>query len=168
MDLNEATALLEYHYWARDRALDAAEKLSPEEYTRDLSNSFPSVRDTLVHIYSASRVWCSRWLGDSSARMLDAAAFPDVPALRAVWKEHESRVDGVLHHVAAGGLDQVIEYSTFDGKTWRQSFAHQFSHMVNHSSYHRGQVTTMLRQLGAAPPKSMDLITFYRDRSHIR
>jgi uncharacterized damage-inducible protein DinB len=37
-------------------------------------------------------------------------------------------------------------------------------HMVNHASYHRGQVTTMLRQLGAAPPQSMDLITFYRDR----
>jgi uncharacterized damage-inducible protein DinB len=36
---------------------------------------------------------------------------------------------------------------------------------VNHASYHRGQVTTMLRQLGARPPRSMDLITFYRERS---
>jgi len=37
-------------------------------------------------------------------------------------------------------------------------------HVVNHGSYHRGQVTTMLRQLGAAPPKYMDLIVFYREK----
>jgi uncharacterized damage-inducible protein DinB len=85
MDLNEAATLLEYHYWARDRALEAAEPLSPQQYTRDLSNSLPSVRDTLVHIYSAEWVWCSRWLGDSSVRMLDPAPFPDVVTLKASW-----------------------------------------------------------------------------------
>jgi uncharacterized damage-inducible protein DinB len=37
-------------------------------------------------------------------------------------------------------------------------------HVVNHSTYHRGQVTTMIRQLGAAPPQAMDLIAFYRER----
>ena len=36
--------------------------------------------------------------------------------------------------------------------------------VVNHASYHRGQVTTLLRQLGAPPAKSMDLIPFYRER----
>jgi len=36
---------------------------------------------------------------------------------------------------------------------------------VNHATYHRGQVTTMLRQIGAAPPKSMDMIQFFRERS---
>ena len=38
-------------------------------------------------------------------------------------------------------------------------------HMVNHASYHRGQVTTMLRQLGAQPAKSMDMIAFYREQA---
>jgi uncharacterized damage-inducible protein DinB len=37
-------------------------------------------------------------------------------------------------------------------------------HVVNHATYHRGQVTTLLRQLGATPPKSQDLIAFYRER----
>jgi uncharacterized damage-inducible protein DinB len=39
-------------------------------------------------------------------------------------------------------------------------------HVVNHGSYHRGQVTTMLRQLGAKPPQSMDMIMFYRERQN--
>jgi uncharacterized damage-inducible protein DinB len=38
-------------------------------------------------------------------------------------------------------------------------------HVVNHASYHRGQVTTMLRQLGAQPAKPLDMIAFYRSRS---
>jgi uncharacterized damage-inducible protein DinB len=37
-------------------------------------------------------------------------------------------------------------------------------HVVNHGSYHRGQVTTMMRQLGAKPAKYMDLIAFYREK----
>ena len=45
--------LLDYHYWARDRLLSAVAALSPEEFTRNLVSSFPSVRDSLVHIYSA-------------------------------------------------------------------------------------------------------------------
>jgi uncharacterized damage-inducible protein DinB len=36
-------------------------------------------------------------------------------------------------------------------------------HVVNHGSYHRGQVTTMLRQLGSKPPKSLDMIAYYRE-----
>jgi uncharacterized damage-inducible protein DinB len=37
-------------------------------------------------------------------------------------------------------------------------------HVVNHATYHRGQVTTMLRQLGVEPAQAMDLIAFYRER----
>ena len=38
-------------------------------------------------------------------------------------------------------------------------------HVVNHGSYHRGQVTTMLRQLGAEPAKGMDMIAYYRAKA---
>ena len=44
-------------------------------------------------------------------------------------------------------------------------FSHMLQHVVNHATYHRGQVTTMLRQLGAPAPKPQDLIRFYRDRA---
>ena len=45
--------LLDFHYWARDRMLDAIEPLTPEQWTRDLGSSFRSVRDTVAHIYAA-------------------------------------------------------------------------------------------------------------------
>ena len=60
MNQQELQTLLDYHYWARDRMLDAAEKLTPDQFGRDLESSFRSVRDTLAHIYAAEWAWCSR------------------------------------------------------------------------------------------------------------
>jgi len=56
-------ALLDYHYWAQERVFEAVEPLAPEQFTRDLGNSFPSVRDTLVHIHFAECAWHARWKG---------------------------------------------------------------------------------------------------------
>ena len=61
MNLEELRVLVDYHYWARDRVLDAAAALTPDQFTRDMGSSFRSIRDTLVHFYSAEWAWCSRW-----------------------------------------------------------------------------------------------------------
>ena len=60
-------------------------------------------------------------------------------------------------------IQRVIRYRTFAGLESSSVLWQMLQHVVNHASYHRGQVTTMLRQLGAAPPKGTDLITFYRE-----
>jgi len=161
MNQQELQTLLDYHYWARDRVLDAAEKLTPDQFGRDLGSSFRSVRDTLAHIYAAEWAWCSRWKGVSPT------AFPadppaDVAAIRAKWGALESDVRAVLDRMGEDGVDRVIEYTMLNGDARASIFSHMLQHVVNHASYHRGQVTTLLRQLGAAPPQGMDLITFYR------
>ncbi len=162
MTLEELRTLLDYHYWARDRVLDAAEKLTPEELTRNLGSSFRSVRDTLAHTYAAEWAWCSRWNGQSPTAPPPVDTLPDVATLRAKWTELESNVRAVLDRLGEQGMDRVFEYTMVNGDARRSIFWHMLQHVVNHGSYHRGQVTTMLRQLGAAPPQGMDLITFYR------
>ena len=164
MNLHTLDSLLDYHYWARDRILDAAERLSAEQLTRDLGNSFPSVRDTLVHLFSAEWIWCARWEGQSPQTMLDPETFPDVASIRAAWTDHEQKVRAILTTLGENGITRTIEYKTLTGLVSAQPFWQMLQHVVNHGSYHRGQVTTMLRQLGAAPAKSMDLIAFYRER----
>ena len=78
MNSADLRTLVDYHYWARDRALDAAALLTPEQFTRDLGSSFKSVRDTLAHTYSAEWAWYQRWQGTSPAAMLQYDQFPDV------------------------------------------------------------------------------------------
>ena len=162
MTFRELQTLVEYHYWARDRVLEAVEALTPEEFTRDLGNSFKSVRDTLVHCVGADWVWRSRWEGTSPAALFDAAGFADVASVRERWTEEEQRLRAFLDRLGEDGLERTFEYRMFDGTPSAQPFWQALQHLVNHGSYHRGQITTMLRQLGAAGPKPTDLIAFYR------
>lgn len=163
MTLQDLKTLLDFHYWARDRVLDAVAALSPDHYTRDLGGSFKSVRDTLVHLYSAEWAWYQRWQGISPTAMLPFADYPDVDALRRAWSEHERKVRAHLDSLGEEGLTRVISYRLISGQAGASPFWQMLQHMVNHGSYHRGQVTTMLRQLGAKPPASVDMITYYRE-----
>lgn len=164
MNLDDLRTLLDYHYWARDRMLDAAELLTQEQLTCNLGNSFGSVRDTIAHMYAAEWAWYSRWQGESPAGPLPLDRFADLPAIRRAWAEQEARVRGFVEALGEGGLSRVFEYRLLSGQPGASAFWQMLQHVVNHATYHRGQVTTMLRQLGAAPPKSTDLIAFYRER----
>ena len=168
MTYQDLQTLLEYHYWARDRMLAALDALTPEQYTRDLGSSFRSIRDTAVHTYAAEWAWHLRWQGEGPTALLPPDRFPDVASLRAVWAEHEGKMRAFLQRTGEGGVDRVIEYRLLNGDPGATPFWQMLQHVVNHASYHRGQVTTMLRQIGAQPPKSMDLIAFYRTRTSHR
>jgi uncharacterized damage-inducible protein DinB len=61
------------------------------------------------------------------------------------------------------GISRVYEYKSLAGQAGSSPFWQMLQHVVNHASYHRGQLTTMLRQLGAQPGKSMDMIAYYRE-----
>ena len=165
MTLQDLRSLLEYHYWARDRMLAALEALTPEQYTRDLGSSFRSIRDTAVHVYAAEWAWYSRWQGQSPAALIKPETFPDLPSLGRAWTELEEKMRDFLEKAGESGLERVIEYKLLSGDPGASPFWQMLQHVVNHASYHRGQITTMLRQIGAQPAKSMDMIAFYRTRT---
>lgn len=162
MTLQDLLTLVDYHYWARDRLLDAVGMLTPDQFTRDMGSSFGSVRDTCAHIYAAEWAWYSRWQGVSPTALLPPDQFPDVASIRQPWTEQETRLRAFLESLGEAGINKVFEYKLMSGHSGATVFWQMLQHVVNHASYHRGQVTTMLRQLGAAPPKPMDLIAFYR------
>jgi uncharacterized damage-inducible protein DinB len=167
MTLAEVTTLLDYHYWARDRLLDAVETLTPEQLTRDMGSSFRSVRDTLVHLCQVEWIWHARWNGTSPAAPLQEhlpERFTDAASIRRLWSEHERAVRAFVEKLGEAGLSRTIDYRNMAGQPGRSAYWQMLQHLVNHASYHRGQVTTMVRQLGGTPAKSMDLIAFYRER----
>jgi uncharacterized damage-inducible protein DinB len=165
MNLQELRTLVDYHYWARDRLLDAVDRLSSEQLNENLGNSFPTIRATLVHLYGAERIWCARWAGESPRSMPDLSEFPDLPSIHRAWADQERQIRALLERFGEEGVETVIEYRMANGQPQAQPFWQMLQHLVNHGSYHRGQITTMLRQLEQAPPASMDLIAFYRERN---
>ena len=162
MNVQDLQTMLDYHYWARDRLLAALEPLTPEQYTRDLGSSFKSIRDTVTHIYAAEWAWHERWQGRSPTALLPADLFPDLAALRAAWAEHEVKMRAFVAQLGDRGTDRIIEYKLLSGQGGTSPVWQMLQHVVNHASYHRGQVTTMLRQIGAPPAKPMDMIAYYR------
>lgn len=164
MNAKDLSLLLDYHYWARDRLLEALDPLTPEQFTRDMGNSFRSIRDTAAHIYAAEWAWYSRWLGDSPTALLPGDLFPNVAILRQTWSDHEAKMRAFFSAEDDDGLNRVIEYTLLSGHHGASVLWQMAQHVFNHATYHRGQVVTMLRQLGATPPKPMDLIAFYRLR----
>ena len=164
MSIDDLRVLVDYHYWARDRLLQAVDALTPEQFTRDMGNSFRSIRDTLVHLYFAEWVWHMRWQGTSPVGPpFPSETFADVEAIRQVWAEHEAKMRAFVEGLGPDGTTRVIDYTNLAGERSSAAMWQMVQHVVNHASYHRGQVTTMLRQLGAPPPRSTDLITFYRE-----
>ena len=164
MDLQDLKTLLDYHYWARDRMFDALEPLTPEQFNRDLGSSFKSLRETVVHVYAAEWAWHSRWTGHSPTALVTGEPLDDLAAIRGTWTAHEAKMRAFVDGLGDASVARVIEYKLLSQQPGASPFWQMLQHVVNHASYHRGQVTTMLRQVGAAPAKSMDMIAFYRSR----
>jgi uncharacterized damage-inducible protein DinB len=165
MNLQDLNTLLDYHYWARDRMYEVLAPLTNEQATRDLGGSFGSIHDTVAHLYAAEIVWYGRWQGESPASLMTGDAFPDLAAVRAAWLDHESKMRAFVNELGEPGVERVFEFKMFSGQTSAAPFWQMLQHLVNHGSYHRGQVTSKLRQLGAQPAKSLDMIAFYRNRA---
>jgi uncharacterized damage-inducible protein DinB len=164
MNFQDLRTLLDYHYWARDRLLEALEPLSAEQAKRDMGSSFPSIRDTVTHLYAAEVAWYARWQGASSTALIAGDQFPDLAAVQRAWLDHEPKMRAFVEQLGEEGIARVFEFKLLSGAAGSSPFWQMLQHVVNHASYHRGQVTTMLRQLGAPPAKSMDMIAFYRAR----
>jgi uncharacterized damage-inducible protein DinB len=159
MNKKDIQLLYEYNRWANACIFKAVSALNAEQFTQDLASSHRSVRDTLVHIVSGEWIWLKRWQGQSPKSMFDPADFPSLAALQVKWAEVEREQMDFVRNVTDFSLEKVVAYKNIQGETWRYPLQHMMQHLVNHSTYHRGQVTTMLRQLGAEPA-AIDFLVF--------
>jgi len=164
MTPSELHDLFLYNQWANRRSLGACDPLTSEQFTRDLGNSFPSVRDTLVHIIGAEWIWYERFHGRSHTDLPSYAELRDVAAIRSRMEELDSSLVAFVAALGAAGPERVIVYRTFAGKEFSGPLGPLLQHLANHGTYHRGQVTTLLRQL-SAKAVSTDLVAFHRERA---
>ncbi|HZP47431.1 MAG TPA: DinB family protein [Vicinamibacterales bacterium] len=162
MNVRDLQTMIDYHYWARNRLFEALEALTPGQYNQDLGSSFKSIRDTATHTYAAEWAWYQRWQGESPSALLPSDQFADLAALKAAWLDHERKMRAFVDGLTDADVDRVIEFRMLNGTTGASPIGQMVQHVVNHASYHRGQITTLLRQLGAAPAKSMDMIAYFR------
>jgi uncharacterized damage-inducible protein DinB len=164
VDLETIQQLFDYNVWANQRTIAGCEALSTEQFVQQVGGSFGSVRNTLAHIMDVEWLYHERWQGRSPATIPKAENYSNLSDIKSRWKSVDADMNRFVRGLSTESIAEVIEFRNTKGLLFRQPLWETMQHLVNHGTYHRGQVTTLLRQLGAVPQAS-DMIYFYRERS---
>lgn len=165
MTLSEVKLLHAYNSWADNRIFEALTTLPPAQYMQDMKGSHGGIHTTLVHLVGAEKVWLERFQG-AAQPFLSENPPASLGELKAVWEKVGFDTAKWLGTMTDKKLGETFTMKTLKGDTFTHVFWQAFQHVVNHSSYHRGQIITMMRQLGVKPPGT-DLIQFYRETAKL-
>lgn len=145
----------EYHVWANKRVFARLEELPEEVLLQEMSNVFPTIHAGLMHIYRVDTIWLSGMKGNSYEQIKEL-----------LFNVEEKTKGKSLKQLEAVFSELAEAYKTFlnSDTDWQamKDFPHPsygvlhasieelIQHVVNHGTYHRGNITSMLRQLGHA------------------
>jgi uncharacterized damage-inducible protein DinB len=156
--MNPLVTHVNYDRWANLALLDAASALDREAFMRPLGGSFPSVQLAFVHILWAESLWLARWQGQSFTATIDPQAYPTPQSLNHALEAVHSEQLVFLTGTPDSSLDRPITYVNFHGQSWAYPLCEMVQHLIVHSAFHRGQVASLLRQLGLVPPHTDYLV----------
>ena len=148
MTISELFDNYEYNRWAHERILESAIGLGADSYDRETGGSFPSLRATLEHLLAVEVVWLSRWEGHSLGEPPDYSGCRDADALRSIWRSFWQRQFRFLNDLVEEDLAHLVAIRTRTGIEAAQPLRDTLTHLLLHSSYHRGQAASQIRQLG--------------------
>jgi uncharacterized damage-inducible protein DinB len=164
MDLETIKQLFDYNAWANQRTVAGCESIADEKFLQQVGGSFGSLRSTLAHIMDVEWLYHERWQGCAPASFPKAENYSNLADINTRWKSIDADMNRYVCALTANDITRVIEFRNTKGISFRHPLWETMQHLVNHSTYHRGQVTTLLRQLGGVAQYS-DMIYFFRERS---
>ena len=152
--------LLDFNDWATRLLHEAVGRLSPEEWATEVGGSFGSIQGTMAHMVGAEWIWLERWKGTSPSSAPSELQDRDARTLADRWEAERTAWIGAR---SDEDLRRVLSYRRLNGEPSSTPMDVLVRHVVNHSTYHRGQVAAFLRNLGKTPPSS-DLVLWHRHR----
>jgi uncharacterized damage-inducible protein DinB len=173
MDLAGVRALFRYNQWANEQVLTAVSQVPVATFLHAVHpQPDGSIRGVLTHIVWSEWIWLQRWKGATDLvfqpadfakvpreLVLSAEDYPTVEALRERFRTVGSETSDYVLTLTTDDLERVVTYRTPSAEAWLCVMWRQLVHTVNHSTYHRGQVTVMLRERGYQP-RSSDFVGF--------
>ena len=154
-------AHVNYNVWANQR-ISQMLSINKELLDKEVPSSFTSLRKTVFHIWDAEIIWLARLKGNSmeyfpSTQYEPETSIDKFPENSKEFAEFvESKDDVFLNTICHYKNTQKKEFSNFNYEI--------ILHCMNHSTYHRGQLTTMLRNLGVTELITTDLIAYMREK----
>ncbi|MFZ5824733.1 MAG: DinB family protein [Bacillota bacterium] len=145
--------LLNYHYDRRERLYRFLEELSPAELTRDVKVGWQSIQGILLHALEAEAFWVQYALQKRERPDWDFGEFPDIPAIRRQAARVREQTEAYLATLSEADLGREAAITYSSGAETRFTIAKALMHVILHDAHHRGQASTLARQLGYEPPE---------------
>ncbi len=155
------TLLAEYNAWINQKLYTTVAELSDEERTANRGAFFGSVHGTLNHLMVADRIWLQRFAQNFASPLalkwiaqlprptaLDQILFTDFQEMRAQREVIDTSIKEWVGTLSQTDLEQILNYSSMKGIAACQPFSSVLLHFFNHQTHHRGQITTLLSQMG--------------------
>jgi uncharacterized damage-inducible protein DinB len=161
MSIQYFIELAKFNIWANEMIISWLEQISDEQWELEVINSFNSIKETTLHIVSAEHAWHQRLLNVENIAWLQSEYNGTKEETLALWRTQSENLHAFVANFG-GELDDKLSFKRLNGDQYSMPIYQVFAHVFNHSTYHRGQLVTMLRQVGFTQVSSTDLLAFYR------
>lgn len=155
-------ALADYNIWADNMAIEWLNQINEEQWNQVIISSFSSIRQTAIHIASAEKIWIDFWEKVPDPVYLSVEFKGTKNDLIEIWRKASAGLKNFIEKYPEENYLQQVTLKKPNGEEDRMGFSQTFPHIINHSTFHRGQLVTMLRQAGFTNLSSTDLFTYYR------
>lgn len=158
--------LARYNVWATRRLVEAVAEVSEDDYRKDLGLFFRSIHGTLNHLLVAEHMlWYPRFARGVSPKVeLSAEVEPDRDRLAQALKGGAANWLPLIESWPAERFDGLLNYTNMRGQAMSLPFTATLTHVFNHSTHHRGQITAALTALGQPCPE-LDLVYLLQEES---
>jgi uncharacterized damage-inducible protein DinB len=143
--------MFEYMRWADAQMQAAARTVNDEGYYKEQGISIGSIHKLLVHCMAVQWLWLSRWRGESPTRLENHEDWPTRDALSARWPLVHSAITDFLGTTSPKQLAREVQYRNTRGELSAVPLGDLMLHMIDHATYHRGQLNTMIKRAGGTP-----------------
>lgn len=166
MDLRDSLVMMAgYNRWMNEKLYAVCTQLSDEVRKRDRKAFFHSIHGTLNHLLLGDRGWLDRFNGEPWAfRSLDQELYADFDELRRERVKTDREIEEFVTAITPQRLNAPFSYQNYAGKKFTHPLGPALVHLFNHQTHHRGQLTTLLSQLGVDPGVT-DAVVFYREQA---
>ena len=154
----------EYNLWANTIVCSWLEQINDEQWTRETVSSFNSIQQTVLHLISAEKAWLERFKKNPNIVWLQNEFKGSKEDHIKLWKETSTELKSFIDAFDENDLDTNLDFKRLNGDAYSMPFYQLFAHVVNHATYHRGQLVTMLRQVGFSNVSATDLLGIYRKK----
>ena len=154
--------LVDYIIWADGTIIEWLHQINEVQWEQVITSSFPTIKQTAIHIVSGEKIWLDYWTKATDPVFLSATFTGTKSDLIATWLQTSASLKSFMEAYSEDNYLQPVTFKWPRGGESTMEFWQTFSHFINHATYHRGQLVTMLRQAGFTKLSSTDLATYYR------